>query len=170
MYRRPKSHHGYNKYKTNADYTDKYKCTNYPTDNYLPNITNLRQMNNGAHMGNDHPPSSKHHPPYAYTVEARPMDAKCKKRDPCCVQKFNGHQPSVIFPGCYPPEKKKECVDPCVPRCMKLGVCKTLLSRACDPCSTCCMGPDCYIVPRHQQYKRSPMVFPCTKTFMRVYK
>lgn len=170
MYRKPNTSNGHNKYKTKVDYTDKYKCTNYPTDTYLPNITNLNQMSNGANMINKHPSMPSHHPPYTRMAEARPMDAKCKKRDPCCVQKFNGHQPSVIFPGCYPPEKKKECIDPCVPRCMKLGVCKTLLARACDPCCTCCMGPHCYIVPRHNQYKQSPMVFPCTKTFMRVYK
>ena len=48
MYRKPNISNGHNKYKTKVDYTDKYKCTNYPTDTYLPNITNLNQMSNGA--------------------------------------------------------------------------------------------------------------------------
>mgnify|MGYP006105383155 FL=1 len=148
---------------------NKYVCTNYPTNTYLPNITDLNQMNNGANMKIAGHASIA--PASSYNNEkVRPMDSKCKKRDPCCVQKYNGHQPSVIFPGCYPPEKKKACIDPCVPRCMKLGVCKTLLSRPCNPCGTCCMGPDCYIVPRQNQYSASPMVFPCSKSFRRVYK
>ena len=162
MYRKPKR----TQINTN---TKKYTCPNYLTTNDLPNITNLNQMNNGANMGNkdlviiNKTLMSK-------DIEPRPMDSKCKKRDPCCVQKYNGHQPSVIYPGCYPPEENKRCIDPCVPRCMKLGVCKTLLSRPCDPCKTCCMGPNCYIVPRYKQYSTSPMVFPCKKFYMRVYK
>ena len=55
MYRKPNISNGHNKYKTKVDYTDKYKCTNYPTDTYLPNITNLNQMSNGANMINKHP-------------------------------------------------------------------------------------------------------------------
>lgn len=149
------------------------KCNNY-LNKSLPNITDLSQMNNGAHMGNsrelvDHMSGISTSFKIAESQKARPMDAKCKRRDPCCVQKYNGHQPSVEYPGCYPPPRyEKECINPCVPRCMKLGVCKTVLSTPCKPCDTCCMGPNCYIVPRHEQYRTSPMVFPCSNNIWRV--